>query len=204
MKIFTEVIIAPEADDAAIEIVAAKKNLRLLLTGGLPDPRGPGWTFRAVAGGFLAQSRDNADVDDMDLRVVTKRAPNEREWRDLKFAFRVAKHVKSNAIVYAKGGATVGIGAGQMSRIDSARIAAMKAAEAARAAGLPESLAKGRSSPRMRFFRSPTACLPPPKRARRQSFNRADRCATTRSSRPPTAPASRWCLPGSALPALTN
>jgi len=143
VKIFTEVIVAPEADDAAVEIVAAKKNLRLLLTGGLPDPRAKSSTFRAVAGGFLAQSRDNANVDDMDLHVVTKRAPNELEWRDLKFAFRVAKHVKSNAIVYAKGGATVGIGAGQLSRVDSARIAAMKAAEAARAAGLPESLAKG-------------------------------------------------------------
>jgi phosphoribosylaminoimidazolecarboxamide formyltransferase/IMP cyclohydrolase len=143
VKIFTEVIIAPAADDAAIEIVAAKKNLRLLLTGGLPDAHAKSLTFRAVAGGFLAQTRDNANVDNMDLRVVTKRAPNEMEWRDLKFAFRVAKHVKSNAIVYAKGGATVGIGAGQMSRVDSARIAAMKAAEAARAAGLPESLAKG-------------------------------------------------------------
>ena len=143
VKIFTEVIIAPEADDTAVEIIAAKKNLRLLLTGGLPDPRAKSLTFRAVAGGFLAQTRDNANIYDMDLRVVTKRAPNEREWRDLKFAFRVAKHVKSNAIVYAKGGATVGIGAGQMSRVDSARIAAMKAAEAASAAGLPKSLAKG-------------------------------------------------------------
>jgi phosphoribosylaminoimidazolecarboxamide formyltransferase/IMP cyclohydrolase len=143
VKIFTEVIVAPEAEDAAIEIVAAKKNLRLLLTGGLPDPRAKSLTFRAVTGGFLAQTRDNANVDDMDLRVVTERAPNEMEWRDLKFAFRVAKHVKSNAIVYAKGGATVGIGAGQMSRVDSARIAATKAAEAARAAGLSESLATG-------------------------------------------------------------
>jgi phosphoribosylaminoimidazolecarboxamide formyltransferase/IMP cyclohydrolase len=143
VKIFTEVIIAPEADDAAIEIVAAKKNLRLLLTGSVPDPRAKSLTFRAVAGGFLAQTRDNANVDDMDLRVVTERAPNEMEWRDLKFAFRVAKHVKSNAIVYAKGGATVGIGAGQMSRVDSARIAATKAAEGARAAGLSESLATG-------------------------------------------------------------
>jgi phosphoribosylaminoimidazolecarboxamide formyltransferase / IMP cyclohydrolase len=143
VKIFTEVIIAPDADDAAIEIVAAKKNLRLLLTGGLPDPRAIGSTFRTVAGGFLVQTRDNANVDDMDLRVVTKRSPDAREWRDLKFAFRVAKHVKSNAIVYAKGGATVGIGAGQMSRVDSSKIAAMKAAEAARAAGLPESLTKG-------------------------------------------------------------
>jgi phosphoribosylaminoimidazolecarboxamide formyltransferase / IMP cyclohydrolase len=143
VKIFTEVIIAPEADEEAIALIAAKKNLRLLLTGGLPDPRSKGLTFRSIAGGFLAQSRDNANVDDMDLRVVTKRTPDPREWRDLKFAFRVAKHVKSNAIVYAKDGATVAVGAGQMSRIDSARIAAIKAAEAARAAGLPESLAKG-------------------------------------------------------------
>ncbi|MGH6840792.1 MAG: bifunctional phosphoribosylaminoimidazolecarboxamide formyltransferase/IMP cyclohydrolase, partial [Methylocella sp.] len=133
VKIFTEVIVAPEADDAAIELVAAKKNLRLLLTGGLPDPRGMGSTFRPVAGGFLAQTRDNANVGDMDLCVVTKRAPNEGEWRDLKFAFRVAKHVKSNAIVYAKDRATVGIGAGQMSRVDSARIAVAKAAETAKA-----------------------------------------------------------------------
>ena len=143
VKIFTEVIIAPDADEDAIALVAAKKNLRLLLTGGMPDPRAEGLTFRSVAGGFLAQTRDNANVDDMDLRVVSKRAPDAREWRDLKFAFRVAKHVKSNAIVYAKDGATVGIGAGQMSRVDSARIAAIKAAEAASAAGLPESLAKG-------------------------------------------------------------
>ncbi|HUI20172.1 MAG TPA: bifunctional phosphoribosylaminoimidazolecarboxamide formyltransferase/IMP cyclohydrolase [Methylocella sp.] len=143
VKTFTEVIIAPDADEEAVTQAAAKKNLRLLLTGGVPDPREQSLTFRPVAGGFLAQTRDNAIVDDMDLRVVSKRAPSEQEWRDLKFAFRVAKHVKSNAIVYAKGGATAGIGAGQMSRVDSARIAAIKAAEAARAAGLPESLAKG-------------------------------------------------------------
>jgi len=143
VKIFTEVIIAPDADEEAMALVAAKKNLRLLLTGGLPDPRAEGLTFRTVAGGFLAQSRDNANVDDMDLRVVSKRAPDAREWQDLKFAFRVAKHVKSNAIVYAKDGATVGIGAGQMSRVDSARIAAIKATDAARAAGLPQSLAQG-------------------------------------------------------------
>jgi phosphoribosylaminoimidazolecarboxamide formyltransferase/IMP cyclohydrolase len=143
VKIFTEVIIAPEADEEAIALVAAKKNLRLLVTGGLPDPRTPSLTFRPVAGGFLAQGRDNAVVDDMDLRVVTKRVPSEAELRDLKFAFRVAKHVKSNAIVYVRDLATVGIGAGQMSRVDSSRIAASKAAEAARAAGLPETLAKG-------------------------------------------------------------
>jgi phosphoribosylaminoimidazolecarboxamide formyltransferase/IMP cyclohydrolase len=143
VEIFTEVIIAPEADDEAIAVVAAKKNLRLLLTGGLPDPRQAGLTLRTVAGGFLAQSRDNAVVDDMDFKVVTKRAPSAQELADLRFAFRVAKHVKSNAIVYAKNGATVGIGAGQMSRVDSSRIAAWKAAEAAKAAGLPESLARG-------------------------------------------------------------
>ena len=143
VKIFTEVIIAPEADDEAIALVAAKKNLRLLVTGGLPDPRAPGLTVRSVAGGLLFQGRDNAVVDDMELKVVTKRAPSAQELADLRFAFRVAKHVKSNAIVYAKDGATVGVGAGQMSRVDSSRIAAWKAAEAAKAAGLPESLAKG-------------------------------------------------------------
>jgi phosphoribosylaminoimidazolecarboxamide formyltransferase / IMP cyclohydrolase len=143
VEIFTEVIIAPAASEEAIAIVAAKKNLRLLLAGGLPDPRQGGLTLRTVAGGFLAQSRDDAVVEAMDLKVVTKRAPSDRELADLRFAFRVAKHVKSNAIVYAKDGATVGIGAGQMSRVDSSRIAAWKAAEAAKAAGLPQSLAVG-------------------------------------------------------------
>ena len=143
VEIFTEVIIAPDADEEAVQLVAAKKNLRLLVTGGLADPRAAGLDFRTVAGGFLAQSRDNAVVDDMTLKVVTKRAPTEREMADLRFAFRVAKHVKSNAIVYAKDLATVGIGAGQMSRVDSSRIAAWKAAEAAKAASLSESLAKG-------------------------------------------------------------
>ncbi|HEV2574021.1 MAG TPA: bifunctional phosphoribosylaminoimidazolecarboxamide formyltransferase/IMP cyclohydrolase [Beijerinckiaceae bacterium] len=143
VKIFTEVIIAPEADEEAVALVAAKKNLRLLITGGLPDPRTQGLTVRTVAGGLLVQGRDNAVVDDMNLKVVTKRAPTQRELIDLKFAFRVCKHVKSNAIVYVKDGATVGIGAGQMSRVDSSRIAAWKAAEAAKAAGLAETLAKG-------------------------------------------------------------
>ncbi|MGO9392646.1 bifunctional phosphoribosylaminoimidazolecarboxamide formyltransferase/IMP cyclohydrolase [Rhodoblastus sp.] len=143
VKIFTEVIIAPDADEEAIALVAAKKNLRLLLTGGLPDPRSAGVGVRSVAGGLLFQSRDNAVVDDMTLKVVTRRAPTEQELADLKFAFRVAKHVKSNAIVYVKDGATVGIGAGQMSRVDSSRIAAWKAAEAAKAAGAAESWAKG-------------------------------------------------------------
>ncbi len=143
VEIFTEVIIAPDADEDAIAIVAAKKNLRLLLAGGLPDPASPGLVLRTVAGGFLAQSRDDAVVERMTLQTVTARAPSEQELADLKFAFRVAKHVKSNAIVYARNGATVGVGAGQMSRVDSSRIAAQKALETAQAEGLSESLAKG-------------------------------------------------------------
>ena len=141
--IFTEVVIAPDAEDAAKAVFARKRNLRLLLTGGVPDPAAPGLAFRSVAGGFLAQTRDAGRVTERDLKVVTKRAPTPEELADLIFAFRVAKHVKSNAIVYAKGGATVGIGAGQMSRVDSARIAAWKSEEAARAAGLAEPLARG-------------------------------------------------------------
>ena len=143
VEVFTEVIIAPDADEEAIALVAAKKNLRLLLTGGLPDPRAPGLSLRTVAGGFLAQSRDNAVVEEMKFEVVTRRSPTIQELADLKFAFRVVKHVKSNAIVYARDGATVGIGAGQMSRVDSSRIAAVKAEEAARGLGLSETLAKG-------------------------------------------------------------
>ena len=142
-EIFTEVIIAPDASEEAIAIIGAKKNLRLLVTGGLPDPRAAGITVKSVAGGLLVQSRDNAVVDDMQLKVVTKRAPTNAELTDLAFAFRVAKHVKSNTIVYAKDRATVGIGAGQMSRIDSARIAASKAQDAARAASLIEAATKG-------------------------------------------------------------
>jgi phosphoribosylaminoimidazolecarboxamide formyltransferase/IMP cyclohydrolase len=142
-EIFTEVIIASDATDEAIKIVASKKNLRLLLAGGLPDPRSTGLTVKSVAGGLLVQSRDNAIVDEMTLKVVSKRAPSEKELADLRFAFRVAKHVKSNTIVYAKGLATVGIGAGQMSRVDSARIAARKAEDAAKEAKLPAPLTKG-------------------------------------------------------------
>ena len=143
IEIFTEVIIAPDATDEAIAIVAAKKNLRLLLTGGLPDPRAVGLTVKSVAGGLLVQSRDNATVDDMQLKIVTKRAPTAAELDDLRFAFRVAKHVKSNTIVYAKDRATVGIGAGQMSRVDSARIAARKAEDAAKELKLAAPLTKG-------------------------------------------------------------
>ncbi len=142
-EIFTEVIIAPDASEEAIAIVGAKKNLRLLLAGGLPDPRQHGMTAKTVAGGLLVQSRDNAVVDEMQLQSVTKRSPTEAELADLRFAFRVAKHVKSNTIVYAKDRATVGIGAGQMSRVDSARIAARKAEDAAREAKLAAPLTKG-------------------------------------------------------------
>jgi phosphoribosylaminoimidazolecarboxamide formyltransferase/IMP cyclohydrolase len=141
--IFTEVVIAPDADEAAKAIFATKKNLRLLLTGGLPNPAAPGLAVKSVAGGFLAQTRDGGRIGAGDLKVVTKRAPSPAELADLLFAFRVCKHVKSNAIVYAKDRATVGIGAGQMNRRDSSRIAAAKAAEAAGLAGLAASLAQG-------------------------------------------------------------
>jgi phosphoribosylaminoimidazolecarboxamide formyltransferase / IMP cyclohydrolase len=142
-EIFTEVIIAPGASPEAMDIIGAKKSLRLLLADGLPNPRAAGLTVKSVAGGLLVQSRDNAVVDEMQLAAVTKRTPTEAELSDLRFAFRVAKHVKSNTIVYAKDGATVGIGAGQMSRVDSARIAARKAEDAAKEAGLPAPLTQG-------------------------------------------------------------
>jgi phosphoribosylaminoimidazolecarboxamide formyltransferase/IMP cyclohydrolase len=142
-EIFTEVIIAPEATDEAIAIVRGKKNLRLLIAGGLPDPRSGGLVAKTVAGGLLVQARDNAVIDDSELKTMTERAPTDAELRDLRFAFRVAKHVKSNTIVYAKDLATVGIGAGQMSRIDAARIAARKAEDAAKAAGRKEPATKG-------------------------------------------------------------
>ncbi len=141
--ILTEVIIAPDADDAAKADLARKKNLRLLLTGALPDPTEDSLTFRRLSGGFLVQTRDAGRITRDALKVVTQRAPTDAELDDMIFAFRVCKHVKSNAIVYAKGAATVGIGAGQSSRVDSARIAAWKGAEAAKAAGLAESLTRG-------------------------------------------------------------
>jgi phosphoribosylaminoimidazolecarboxamide formyltransferase/IMP cyclohydrolase len=138
-KIFVEVIVAPDADEDARAVLAAKKNLRLLLTGAMPDPLARGRTVKTVAGGMLVQSRDAGRVLAADLKVVTKRQPTKAELDDMLFAFRVAKHVKSNAIVYAKDAATVGIGAGQMSRVDSSRIAAAKAEEAAKAAGETQS-----------------------------------------------------------------
>ena len=146
VEIFTEVIIAADASDEAKSIVAGKKNLRLLLAGGLPDPKAPGLTFRSLSGGFLVQARDNG-VAEADLKIVTKRTPTAAELADMMFAFTVAKHVKSNAIVYAKDGATVGIGAGQMSRVDLARMAAWKGEQGRR---LP---ASRRCSPKARWRR---------------------------------------------------
>ncbi|AMY71403.1 bifunctional phosphoribosylaminoimidazolecarboxamide formyltransferase/IMP cyclohydrolase [Frigidibacter mobilis] len=142
-RIFTEVVIAPGADEAAMQVFAAKKNLRLLTTGALPDPAAPILTFRQVGGGFLVQGKDNGRIQLADLKVVTKRAPTDAELADMLFAWRVAKHVKSNAIVYVKDGATVGVGAGQMSRVDSTRIAARKAEDMAEALGLAAPLTRG-------------------------------------------------------------
>ncbi len=152
VKLFTEVIIAPEVSEEARAVIAKKPNLRLLETGGLPNPRSRGITAKTVAGGLLVQTRDNGMIEDIDLRVVTTRAPTDRELEDMKFAYKVAKHVKSNAIVYPKDGQTAGIGAGQMSRIDSARIAAIKAEEAARAMGWPEPMTKGSAVASEAFF----------------------------------------------------
>ncbi|HUH77926.1 MAG TPA: bifunctional phosphoribosylaminoimidazolecarboxamide formyltransferase/IMP cyclohydrolase [Devosia sp.] len=152
VKVFTEVIVAPSATPEAQEIIAAKKNLRLLLTGGLADPKAAGLMVKSVAGGLLVQSRDNQSVDDCDLKVVTKRAPTEAELRDLKLAAKVAKHVKSNAIVYVKDGATVGIGAGQMSRVDSALTAHRKSIDAAQAAGIEGALTIGSVAASDAFF----------------------------------------------------
>ena len=143
VKIFTEVVIAPGADDDARAIFAAKKNLRLLTTGALPDPRMPILAYKQVAGGFLVQDKDTGRVTETDLRVVTRRAPSAAEMADLRFAWTVAKHVKSNAIVYARNGATIGIGAGQMSRVDSSTIAALKAARMGAELGLPQTPARG-------------------------------------------------------------
>jgi len=150
--IFTEVIIAPDASDEAKVVLSGKRNLRLLLAGGLPDPKATGLTFRSLAGGFLVQARDNGVVADADLKVVTKRKPTEQEMADLIFAFTVAKHVKSNAIVYAKDGATVGIGAGQMARVDAARMAAWKGEQAAKSAGLKIRLTEGSVAASDAFF----------------------------------------------------
>ena len=148
--IFTEVVIAPDADAAARAVFAEKKNLRLLLTGDLPDPRRTGLVLKSIQGGYLLQTRDGQAEEQ--LNVVSKRAPSLAEMADMAFAWRIAKHVKSNAIVYAKGGATAGIGAGQMSRLDSARIAAWKARDAAEAAGWKEPRTVGSAIASDAFF----------------------------------------------------
>ncbi|HEY0165117.1 MAG TPA: bifunctional phosphoribosylaminoimidazolecarboxamide formyltransferase/IMP cyclohydrolase [Sphingomicrobium sp.] len=150
--IFTEVVVAPDADADARAIFAKKKNLRLLLTGELPDPARGGQSLAVIAGGLLVQDRDNGRITADDLKCVTKRQPTERELADCLFAWTVAKHVKSNAIVYAKDGATAGIGAGQMNRRDSARIAAAKAIEAAQTHGWPEPRTIGSSVASDAFF----------------------------------------------------
>lgn len=158
-EIFTEVVIAPGADSEAEKIFARKKNLRLLITQGLPDPAQPGICVKTVAGGFLLQDRDSGRICQDDLRIVTRRAPTPRETDDLVFAWRVAKHVKSNAIIYARDGITAGIGAGQMSRVDSARIAASKAEDARQAAGWAEPRTRGCVAASDAFFPFPDGLL---------------------------------------------
>ncbi|MEZ5648788.1 MAG: bifunctional phosphoribosylaminoimidazolecarboxamide formyltransferase/IMP cyclohydrolase [Alphaproteobacteria bacterium] len=151
-KLFAEVVIAPGIDEAARAALKGKTNLRILLTSGLADPAATDLTVRGLAGSLLVQTSDRGHVLPKDMKVVTRRPPTPQEWKDLLFAFTVAKHVKSNAIVYARDGATVGIGAGQMSRVDSSRTAAFKAAEAARVAGLSESKAIGSAVASDAFF----------------------------------------------------
>jgi phosphoribosylaminoimidazolecarboxamide formyltransferase/IMP cyclohydrolase len=151
-QIFTEVVIAPDADEGARAIFARKKNLRLLLSGPLPDPARPGLTLKTIAGGYLVQTRDNGGITADALNLVTKRPPTEQELADCLFAWTVAKHVKSNAIVYAKDGATAGIGAGQMNRVESARIAAWKAKDAAERAGWNQPKTSGSAVASDAFF----------------------------------------------------
>ena len=143
VKVFTEVIVAPAITQKARIVFEQKKNLRVLVTGGMADVKAKGLTVRSVSGGMLVQTRDNRNVDDCELKVVTKRAPTDEEMANLRLAFKVIKYVKSNAVIYVRDGATVGIGAGQMSRVDSSRIAVMKAADAAENAGEKTPLTKG-------------------------------------------------------------
>ena len=151
---FTEVVIAPDANNAARTVFARKENLRLLLTKSMPDPRVTGRMIKPLAGGFLIQDRDAGQTIASDLKIVTKRQPNEQEIADMLLAFTIGKHVKSNTIVYAKNGATVGIGAGQMSRVDAARIAAQKSKEAAEAADETRALTQGSVAASDAFFLS--------------------------------------------------
>ena len=170
--IFTEVIIAPHADEGARAVLGRKKNLRVLLTGGMPGAASGGLTFRSVSGGFLAQSRDTGRIGASDVKVVTQRAPTEAEMADLLFAFRVCKHVKSNAIVYARNEASVGIGGGQPNRVDSARIAAWKSEVAAKAAGLGERLTQGSVVASDAFFPFADGLRLRSRLERRQSYSR--------------------------------
>ncbi|HEU4819864.1 MAG TPA: bifunctional phosphoribosylaminoimidazolecarboxamide formyltransferase/IMP cyclohydrolase [Qipengyuania sp.] len=151
-EIFTEVVIAPSVSQEAKAAFAKKRNLRLLVTGELPDSRRGGLAVKPITGGLLVQSRDNGAISEADLKLVTKRAPTEQELKDCLFAWTVARHVKSNAIVYARDGATAGIGAGQMNRRDSSRIAAMKAAEAAETFGWAEPRTVGSAVASDAFF----------------------------------------------------
>jgi phosphoribosylaminoimidazolecarboxamide formyltransferase / IMP cyclohydrolase len=151
-QIFTEVVVAPDADEEARAIFAKKKNLRLLLTGELPDPARPGQSLAVIAGGLLVQDRDNGTIAREQLKCVTKREPTQQELDDCLFAWTIAKHVKSNAIVYAKDGVTAGVGAGQMNRRDSARIAAIRAREAAEANGWSEPRTHGSAVASDAFF----------------------------------------------------
>jgi len=193
VEIFTEVVIAPGADEDAKALFAKKKNLRLLLTDGLPDPAETGHVWRQVSGGYLLQDRDAAALDMDALKVVTKIAPDAQQMADLMLAWKVAKHVKSNAIVYCKDGATVGIGAGQMSRVDSSHIAARKAADMAEVMGLDAPLTVGSCVASDAFFPFAERRRP----ARAASFSPAVRCATTRLSRRQMRRALRWSLPAS-------
>lgn len=159
VKTFTEVIVAPAATPEAVGVIAGKKNLRLLLTGALADPRSPGLLVKSLAGGLLVQTRDTGQIDELDLRVVTKKQPTAAELADLKLAMKIAKHVKSNAIIYVKDGASVGIGAGQMSRLDSSRVAHRKSIDAAQAAGLEGALTAGSVVASDAFFPFPDGML---------------------------------------------
>jgi phosphoribosylaminoimidazolecarboxamide formyltransferase/IMP cyclohydrolase len=158
-RLFTEVIIAPDADEEARKILSSKKNLRLLVAGDLPDPLAASLTYRSVSGGFLVQTRDNGRVTSVELKVATKRHPTQQEIADMLLAFTIGKHVKSNAIIYVKDGSTAGIGAGQMSRVDSARIAALKAKDAAKIAGWTQPRTVGSAAASEAFFPFPDGLL---------------------------------------------
>ncbi|HEY9011748.1 MAG TPA: bifunctional phosphoribosylaminoimidazolecarboxamide formyltransferase/IMP cyclohydrolase, partial [Devosia sp.] len=159
VKTFTEVIVAPAATDEAIKIIAAKKNLRLLVTGALADPKAAGLQVKSLAGGLLVQTRDTGQIDALELKVVTKKQPTDAELADMKLAMKIAKHVKSNAIIYVKDGASVGIGAGQMSRLDSSRVAHRKSIDAAAAAGIEGALTHGSVVASDAFFPFPDGML---------------------------------------------